>query len=142
MNKIILLGRLTKNSETRTTKNNDTLVEKLNIAVDRKYTKNGEEQQADFFNVIAYGKTGEFIKKYFSKGQSIIVVGRLQNRNWEDEKGQKHYITEVIAEEVYFAERKRTQNADVSILNGTPTPEIPTIIENEEFNSDDDDLPF
>ncbi|MBQ7411176.1 MAG: single-stranded DNA-binding protein [Clostridia bacterium] len=142
MNKIFLLGRLTKDSETRVIKNSDTLVEKLSIAVDRKYTKRGEEQQTDFFNVVAFDKTGEFIKKYFSKGQQIVIIGRVQNRSWEDDNGERHHITEVIAEEAYFADTKKNKTADASILNGTITPELPKVDENAVIASSDDDLPF
>lgn len=142
MNKIFLLGRLTKDSETRVIKNSDTLVEKLSIAVDRKYTKRGEEQQTDFFNVVAFDKTGEFIKKYFSKGQQILIIGRVQNRSWEDDNGERHHITEVIAEEAYFADTKKNKTADTSILNGTITPELPKVDENAVIASYDDDLPF
>lgn len=142
MNKIFLLGRLTKDSETRTIKNGEITIEKLTIAVDRKYTKRGEEQQADFFNIVAYEKIGEFIKKYFSKGQQIIIIGRVQNRSWEDDNGVKHHITEIIAEEAYFADTKRKNTNDVSILNGTNMPEFPAINENEIIANSDDDLPF
>lgn len=102
-----MLGRLTKDVDVRYTQTNNKMVTSFSIAVNRRFIKQGEERQADFFNVVAYGKTAEFISKYFKKGQQVVVIGRLQNRNWTDEQGQKHYITEIIAEEVYFADSKK-----------------------------------
>ena len=138
MNKVILLGRLTKDVETRYTQIANTLVAKFTLAVNRRFTKEGEERQADFLNIVAWGKTGEFCSKYFKKGQQVAIVGRLQTRNYEDDKGQKHYVTEVIAEETYFAETFN-QKPDISILN-SPVP----VKDDEEdtFCPDDTDLPF
>lgn len=102
-----MLGRLTKDVDVRYTQTNNKMVAHFTLAVNRRFTRQGEERQADFFNVVAYGKTAEFTNKYFKKGQQVVVIGRLQNRNWTDEQGQKHYITEIIAEEVYFADSKK-----------------------------------
>ena len=110
MNKVILMGRLTKEPEVRYTQTSNTLVASFTLAVNRRFVKQGEERQADFINIIAWSKIGEFCSKYFSKGQQVGIIGRLQTRNWEDEQGQKHYVTEVIAEEAYFAEGKRDSN--------------------------------
>ena len=109
MNKVELLGRLTKDPEIKYTQTNNTAVANFSLAVNRRFTKEGEERQADFINIIAWGKTAEFCNKYFKKGMQIALVGRIQTRNWEDEQGQKHYVTEVIAEEVYFADSKKEQ---------------------------------
>ena len=106
MNKVILMGRLTRDPEVRYTQTNNTLVASFSIAVNRRFTREGDAQTADFFNVTAWAKTGEFVSKYFKKGQQVAVVGRLQNRSWDDAQGQKHYATDVIAEEVYFADSK------------------------------------
>lgn len=106
MNKVILLGRLTKDPEVRYTQTNNTLVSSFTLAVNRRFTKEGE-RQADFINIVAWNKTGEFASKYFQKGQQVGVIGRLQTRNWDDQDGKKHYVTEVIAEEVYFADSKK-----------------------------------
>lgn len=135
MNKVILLGRLTKDVEVRYTQNSNTLVSSFTLAVNRRFTKQGEERQADFINIVAWSKLGEFISKYFKKGQQVAIVGRIQTRNYEDDNGQKHYITEVIAEEAYFAESKKegdSSNNNVSIP------------ESNEFGviSNDDELPF
>ena len=111
MNKVILMGRLTKNPEIRYTKN-QTPVASFTLAVNRRFAKENDEVKADFFNVIAWNKTGEFIGKYFTKGQQVAVVGRLQNRSWDDQQGVKHYATDVIAEEVDFADSKKENNTN------------------------------
>ena len=107
MNKVILMGRLTRDPEVRYTQTNNTLVASFSLAVNRRFVRQGEERNADFFNVVAWSKTGEFCSKYFKKGQQVGVVGRLQTRTWDDQNGTKHYITEVVAEEAYFADSKR-----------------------------------
>ena len=108
MNKVVEVGRLTKDPELRYTQNN-TPVCGFTIAVDR-FVKAGEEKQADFFQVVAWSKTAEFCSKYFSKGRKIIVFGRLQNRTWDDTEGKKHYVTEIVADEVDFADSKKEDN--------------------------------
>ena len=101
--------------------------------------KQGEERQADFINIIAWSKIGEFCSKYFSKGQQVGIIGRLQTRNWEDEQGQKHYVTEVIAEEAYFAEGKRDSNTATDPFAASSGE---TVNGNDFDISSDDDLPF
>ena len=137
MNKVILLGRLTKDVDVKYTQTTNIMIANFSLAVNRRFVKEGEERQADFFNVTAFGKTAEFIQKYMNtKGQQIAVIGRLQNRSWEDDQGQKHYATDVIAEEVYFADSKKQQNEN----NMT---ELQNHLDNAgvEFNTSDD-LPF
>jgi len=107
MNKVCLIGRLTKDPEIRYTQTSNTMVVNFNLAVNRRFVKEGEERQADFITIVAWNKTAEFVSKYFKKGQQVGVFGRIQTRNWDDEQGQKRYATEVIAEEVYFADAKR-----------------------------------
>ena len=107
MNKVILLGRLTEDPEVRYTQTNNIIVASFSLAVNRRFVKEGEERQADFINIVAWNKTGEFCSKYFKKGQQVAVVGRIQTRNYDDDKGQKHYVTEVVAEEVYFGDSKK-----------------------------------
>lgn len=108
MNKIQLIGRLTKDPELRYT-NNQKAYATFNLAVNRRFAKEGE-QQADFLNIVAWGKTAEFCKNYFKKGQQIGLSGRVQTRNYEDNSGKKVYITEVISEEVYFVGNNNTNN--------------------------------
>ena len=110
MNKVILLGRLTKDPDVRYTQTTNTLVASFTLAVNRRFVKQGEERQADFINIVAWNKTGEFVSKYFKKGQQIAVVGRLQTRSYQDNNNQTRYVTEVIAEEVYFADSNKNEN--------------------------------
>lgn len=106
MNKVILMGRLTKDPEVRYTTTNNTLVCGFSLAVNRRFTKEGE-QQADFFNIVAWNKLGEFCSKYFVKGQQVAIVGRLQTRNYDDKDGKKVYVTEIVAEEAHFADSRK-----------------------------------
>ena len=139
MNKVILMGRLTRDPEVRYTQTNNTVVASFSLAVNRRFVRQGEERQADFINIVAWSKTGEFVSKYFKKGQQVAVVGRIQTRTWDDDQGQKHYITEVVAEEAYFADSKR--DGDVSDFGNTFGE---SVTQSAEFQvtSSDDDLPF
>jgi single-strand DNA-binding protein len=141
MNKIILLGRLTKDVELRYTQTSNTAVASFTLAVNRKFVKEGEERQADFINIVAWNKLAETSSNYLRKGMQVVVIGRLQNRSWDDEQGQKHYITEIIAEELEFVESKKSQSPDDSILNSS-TPVTANNAETEDFISNGDDLPF
>ena len=96
MNKLVLMGRLTKDVEVKQA--NNTTIAKITIAVRRRMAKDGA---SDFFNIVAFGNNADFVAKYFSKGQQISVCGRLQNNNYEHE-GKKVYTNEIIAEEIYF----------------------------------------
>lgn len=125
MNKVILIGRLTKDPEIRYTQNN-TPVCNFTLAVDRRFSK---DKQADFINCQAWQKTAEFISKYFQKGSMIAVVGRIQTRTWEDSEGKKRYITEIIADEAYFAGSKSKTETDKATDTWPP-------------DYGDDDLPF
>jgi single-strand DNA-binding protein len=103
-NKIIIAGRLTADPELKQTQGGNT-VATFSVAVNRRKSADCE-QVADFFNVVAWRNTAEFICKHFRKGRAIIVCGRLQNRSWEDDKGAKRYTTEIVADEVDFADSK------------------------------------
>lgn len=127
MNKVILMGRLTKDPVVRYTQSTNTMVTSFTLAVNRRFVKQGEERQADFINIVAWNKTAEFVSKYFSKGQQVGVIGRIQTRNYDNEEGIKHYVTEVIAEEVYFAgeKKEKAQNDttdDFEITNSDGLP--------------------
>ena len=139
MNKVILMGRLTRDPEVRYTQTNNTLVASFSLAINRRFVRQGEERQADFVNVVAWSKTGEFVSKYFKKGQQVAVVGRIQTRTWDDEQGQKHYVTEVVAEEAHFADSKR--DGDVSGFENTFGESVTQSAEFQ-ITSSDDDLPF
>lgn len=128
------MGRLTQDPEIRQTATNKSVCH-FRIAVKRRFARQGDED-TDFFPVTAWEKTGEFCNNYFRKGQQVIVIGRAQNRSWTDDQGNKRSVTEVIAEEAYFAEGKR---------EGSPA----TGFETKQGNADgfypideSDDLPF
>ena len=141
MNKVILMGRLTRDPEVRYTQTNNTLVASFSLAVNRRFAREGDAQTADFINVTAWSKTGEFVSKYFKKGQQVAVVGRLQTRSWDDQNGQKRYATDVVAEEVYFADSKRSD--DSSNFDSTFGVDAPMDGGNSDFEvSSGDDLPF
>ena len=111
MNKVILMGRLTKDPEVRYTQSGEPMaIARYTLAVNKRFKKQGEAD-ADFIPCVAFGKQGEFAEKYLAKGRQIAVVGRLQVRNWEDNEGKKRTTTEVVVEEHYFAESK-SEKAD------------------------------
>lgn len=110
MNKVILMGRLTRAPEVRYSNGAEPLaVARYTLAVNRRF-KRKDEPEADFIPCVAFGKSGEFAEKYFRKGQMVAVTGRLQVRSW-DKDGERRYTTEVIIEEQYFAEGKNSQPA-------------------------------
>ena len=146
MNKVVLMGRLTRDPEVRYTQTNNTLVSTFSLAVNRRFANQNGEREADFINIVAWSKTGEFCSKYFKKGQQVGVIGRIQTRNWEDDQGVKHYVTEVVAEEAYFADSKRntsdSMEGNFEDTFGTTAPGTANT-ENGDFDvSSDDDLPF
>ena len=144
MNKVVLMGRLTRDPEVRYTQTNNTLVASFSLAVNRRFARQGEERQADFINIVAWAKTGEFCSKYFKKGQQVGVIGRIQTRTWDDDQGTKHYVTEVVAEEAYFADSKRDSYDNGESFNNNFGDTIPGSTDtNSDFEvSSDDDLPF
>jgi len=102
MNKVTLMGRLTRDPELRSTASG-TSVASFTLAVDRRFANRDGERQADFINCVAWRQTAEFISKYFPKGRMIAVCGSIQTRTWDDQEGKKHYATEVVVDEAYFA---------------------------------------
>ena len=111
MNKVILMGRLTRDPEVRYSQSSEPVaVARYTLAVNRRF-KRKDEPEADFIPCVALGKSGEFAEKHFRKGQLVGVIGRLQVRSWEDKEGKKHWTTEVIIEEQHFAESKNSSNA-------------------------------
>ena len=146
MNKSILLGRLTKVPEIRLSQKTNTKVASFTLAVNRKYVAQGEERQADFINIVAYSKLAEFVETYLRQGLQICVCGRIQTRTYEDNNGQKRYITEIIAEEIDFADSLKKQQPDERILySSTTESDNNTKINNTEETEGalvSDDLPF
>lgn len=108
MNKVILMGRLTRDPEIRTSVATNTTTARFTLAVDRQFKKEGEQQTADFINCIAFGKTAEFIERYLHQGTKIAVVGRIQTGSYTNKDGQKIYTTDVVIEECEFAESKNS----------------------------------
>lgn len=145
MNKAILMGRLTKDPELRYTTTNNTPVCTFTIAVDRKFVRQGEERQADFIPIVAWDKLGEFCSKYFTKGQRVAVSGRIQTRTWDDNEGKRHYITEIVAEDAYFADSK-SDDSQPQRRQERPQPrkDFPEKNDDDFYKVDDgeDELPF
>ena len=111
LNKVILMGRITQELELKQT-TNGTAVLSFNVAVDRSYTKQGEEKQTDFITCVAWRKTAEFINNYFGKGRMIALEGQLRSRTYDDKNGTKHYVTEVYVDNVSFTgEPKQGENS-------------------------------
>ena len=132
LNKIILMGRLTRDPELRRTQSG-TAVASFTLAVDRDYKPQDGERETDFIDIVAWRGTGEFVSKYFTKGRMAVVEGRLQVRDWTDKDGNKRRSAEVVANRVYFGEGKRNTESQ--------NPENPggfTMMDED----DGDQLPF
>ncbi|MDF2542571.1 MAG: hypothetical protein K0S47_2289 [Herbinix sp.] len=110
MNKVILIGRLTRDPEVRYSQGeNSTAIARFTLAVDRRFRRAGETQEADFIGCVAFGKQAEFVEKYFKQGMKMVAVGRIQTGSYTNKDGQKVYTTDVVAEEIEFAESKGSQ---------------------------------
>ena len=114
LNHIVIMGRLVRDPELRRT-GTGVAVASFRVAVDRDYVpKDGGERKADFIDCVAWRQTGEFVSKYFTKGSMIVVSGRLQIRNWTDKEGGKRRSAEIVADNVYFGESKRSSEGNSS----------------------------
>jgi len=111
MNNVSLIGRLVNDPELRYTSNNSTPVCNFTLAVDRRFKTEGQPE-TDFINIVVWSKTAEFVSKWFIKGLRVGIVGRIQTRSWKDKEGGKHYVTEIVAESVYFADAKKEGNKE------------------------------
>lgn len=107
INKVILSGRLTHDVEIKTTPSGKSVAQ-FSLAVERSFAKQGEERQTDFITCVAWGKTAEFIGRYFGKGRSIAIIGNLRTRTYDDKNGVKHYVTEVYVDEAQFTFEPKT----------------------------------
>ena len=144
-NKVILGGRLTADPELKTTQSGIAVVS-FSIAVNRRFTRNAAQQnETDFFNVTAWRQTAEFVSRYFRKGSSICVTGSIQNRNWTDQQGQKHYRTDIVADEVMFVDSRSDSPVAGDTFGHSAAPAFSspmgTAPKFEEIKTDDD-LPF
>lgn len=126
MNKVILMGRLTKDPEVRYINNNNTAVCNFTLAVGRKFQK-----ETDFIPIVAWNKLAEFCGKYFTKGMRVAIVGSIQTRTWDDNKGNKHYATEILANEAYFADSKKDYSN--TSLNNEKSEEFGLEIDDQEI---------
>ena len=107
MNKVILMGRLTRDPEVRYSQGDSQMaIARFSLAVDRRFKRQGDTVTADFFNCTAFGKQGEFVEKYLKQGTKIVVTGRIQNDNYTNKEGQKVYSVQIMVEEIEFAESK------------------------------------
>ena len=148
LNHIVLMGRLTRDPELRYTSAN-VAVASFRIAVDRDFGRgeNGE-RQTDFIDVVAWRQTGEFVSKYFTKGSMAVVSGRLQMRDWTDRDGNKRTSAEVVADNVYFGDSRRRDDAEGgrSAQSGRgdafPRPQSAPSDTFRDLNDDDGELPF
>ena len=131
INNVIIMGRMVATPEPRITANG-TSVTSFDVAVDRRFNKQGEERQADFLSVVAWGKTCDFICKFFSKGQIIAIQGYIQTRMYEDKNGNKRKITEIVADNVSFCGGKNESNAGSIDVPPPPDAEYRDIPETDE----------
>ncbi len=107
MNKAILMGRLTRDPEVRYSQGeNSTAVARFTLAVDRRFRRPGENSEADFIGCVAFGKQAEFVEKYFKQGMKMVLAGRIQTGSYTNKDGQKVYTTDIVAEDIEFAESK------------------------------------
>ena len=141
LNKIIIMGRLTINPELRRT-GSGTAVTSFSLACDRDFKSQSGEKETDFIEVVAWKNTAEFVSKYFSKGRMAVVEGRLQIRDWTDKAGNKRTTAEVVAENVYFADSKRSESNDnqkenFNALSGRVSDDFVAAL-----NDDTSELPF
>ncbi len=144
MNKVILMGRLTKDPDVRYSQgDNPTAIARYSLAVDRRFKRSNDEQTADFINCVAFGKSAEFAEKYLKKGTKIAVTGRIQTGSYTNKDGQKIYTTDVVIEEQEFAESKGA-NADANGASSAPAPAAAPVDPAQDFVNVpvDEDLPF
>lgn len=133
MNLVIIKGRLTKDPEIRTTANTGTKVASFSVAVQRKFKNQNGEFEADFFNVTSWGNQASFVETYFKKGQEILISGRLMNRSWETESGEKRYATDIVAENIEFCGSKKDNQTQNSVEG---------VVVNTVEDNQNSDLPF
>ncbi len=145
MNKVLLIGRLTANPELRYTISNNA-VTTFSIAVDRNFKNEDGNKEADFINIVAWNKKAEFINQYLKKGDKVGIIGRLQVRSYQNDKGQNRYVTEVVADEVEFLNTKKPEeklaSAEVKVDSNKPYEEFAKEHQEEFVYTDEEDLPF
>ncbi len=147
LNNAVIMGRLVADPELRTT-GSGISVTSFTVAVDRRFSRQGEERQADFIDIIAWRQTAEFVCKYFRKGSMIAIQGYIQTRMYEDKNGNKRKAVEIVADNVSFCGSKNESNngssytRDDSFVNAQPAPSYSTADEGDFKEIPEDDLPF
>ena len=147
LNKIILMGRLTRDPELRRT-GTGTAVTSFSLAVDRDFKSQSGEKETEFIDIVAWRSTAEFVSKYFTKGRMAVVEGRLQIRDWTDKDGGKRRSAEVVADNVYFGDSKRDggdssgYSAAPAYKNAAPSNFNAGGSDFAEIGEDDGELPF
>ena len=125
LNEVILMGRLTRDPDVRMTQNGTTAAN-FALACERDYAPQGQNRETDFFDIVAFRNTADFVGQYFSKGQLVAVKGRLQQRDWTDKQGNKRRTTEILADRCYFAEKRQDRDASDAgfqqMSDSTPVP--------------------
>ena len=146
MNKVILMGRLTRDAEIRYSQwESSTAIARFSLAVDRRFRRDNEEQTADFINCVAFGRTAEFLERFGRKGTKFVLEGRIQTGSYTNKDGQRVYTTDVVAENVEFAESKNNSSAG-NDFGGAPSAPSPSGAAGDGFmnipEGIDEELPF
>ena len=146
MNKVILMGRLTRDAEIRYAQGDNSLaIARFSLAVDRRYSKNAEEQSTDFINCVAFGKIAEFFERFGRKGTQFVVEGRIQTGSYTNKDGQKVYTTDVVVENAEFAESKSAASGNAGGFTPADRP-APSQAAGDGFmnipDGIDEELPF
>ena len=146
MNKVILMGRLTRDAEIRYSQGeSSTAIARFSLAVDRRFRRDNDEQTADFINCVAFGRTAEFLERFGRKGTKFVLEGRIQTGSYTNKDGQRVYTTDVVAENVEFAESKNNSAAG-NDFGGAPSAPSPSGAAGDGFmnipEGIDEELPF
>ena len=146
MNKVILMGRLTRDAEIRYSQGeSSTAIARFSLAVDRRFRRENDEQTADFINCVAFGRTAEFLERFGRKGTKFVLEGRIQTGSYTNKDGQRVYTTDVVAENVEFAESKNNSSAG-NDFGGAPSAPSPSGAAGDGFmnipEGIDEELPF
>ena len=146
MNKVILMGRLTRNPEIRYSQGESaTAIARFTLAVDRRFKRQGDDQTADFINCVAFGRTAEFAERYLQQGTKVVGCGRIQTGSYTNKDGQRVYTTDVVMEELEFAESKKNAQSYDGGMQDANRPEQPSQAADGFMNIPnglDDELPF
>ena len=146
MNKVILMGRLTRDPEVRYAQGENAMaIARFSLAVDRRRQNNADGQTADFINIVAFGRLGEFAEKYLHKGTKVALSGRIQTGSYTNKDGVKVYTTDIIAEDIEFAESKNSSGGDGGYTGGQSSRPAPALAGDGFMNIPDgidEELPF